>query len=324
MLDARFIKWKLDYTAVGAVINSKDITAGGHVWRFLCFPRGHSKALTPEHLSIYLCLVSKSENVKAIFEAFIIRQNGEPSLPHVGRCKFWKTIYGSIWGWNQFMKRSDLESLYLTTDGFVTITCGVIVDCDDDALMIDVPPSDMGYHLGHLLDSADGSDVSFVVNGETFPAHRAVLAARSPVFKAQLLGSMADAKMSSITIPDITSVTFKAMLRYMYTDALPADTELGASSTEVFQDLLVLADRYGIDLLKFMCATKLWENVSTETVGAILVCAETYNCPELKKKCIGFVAKEENLKKTVLTDGFLQLVQKFPSIIVEMREKFGA
>ena len=166
--------------------------------------------------------------------------------------------------------------------------------------------------------------MSFVVNGETFPAHRAVLAARSPVFKAQLLGSMADAKMSSITIPDITSVTFKAMLRYMYTDALPADTELGVSSTEVFQDLLVLADRYGIDRLKLMCATKLWENVSTETVGAILVCAETYNCPELKKKCIAFVAKEENLKKTVLTDGFLQLVQKFPSIVAEMREKFAA
>jgi speckle-type POZ protein len=97
----------------------------------------------------------------------------------------------------------------------------------------------------------------------------------------------------------------------MYTDSLPADTELGAYSTEVFQDLLVLADRYGIDRLKLMCATKLWENVSNETVGAILVCAETYNCPELKKKCIAFVAKEENLRKTVLTDGFLQLVQKF-------------
>jgi speckle-type POZ protein len=231
MLHARFIKWKLDYTAVGAVINSEDISAGGHVWRFLCFPRGHSK----EHLSIYLCLVSKSENVKAIFEAFIIGKNGEPSLPHVGRCvNFWKTSSGSTWGWSQFMKRSDLGSLYLRTDGFVTITCGVIVDCDDDPPMIDVPPSDMGNRLGHLLDSADGSDVSFVVNGETFPAHRAVLAARSPVFKAQLLGSMADAKMSSITIPDIASVTFKAMLRYMYTDALPADTELGASSIEVF------------------------------------------------------------------------------------------
>lgn len=46
------------------------------------------------------------------------------------------------------------------------------------------PPSDVGDHLGRLLDRADGSDVAFVVGGEAFPAHRAVLAARSPVFRA--------------------------------------------------------------------------------------------------------------------------------------------
>lgn len=96
----------------------------------------------------------------------------------------------------------------------------------------------------------------------------------------------------------------------MYTDTLPADDELGASPlTEVFQDLLAMADRYALDRLKLICARKLWENLSTENVyvGATLACAETYNCPELKKKCITFVAKDENLKKTVLTDGFLQL-----------------
>jgi speckle-type POZ protein len=49
----------------------------------------------------------------------------------------------------------------------------------------------MGKDLGALLDSTDGTDVSFVVAGETFDAHGAVLAARSPVFKAELLGSMA-------------------------------------------------------------------------------------------------------------------------------------
>jgi speckle-type POZ protein len=53
----------------------------------------------------------------------------------------------------------------------------------------------MGSHFGCLLDSAEGSDVSFLVGGEAFPAHRAVLAARSPVFEAQLLGAIADAKM---------------------------------------------------------------------------------------------------------------------------------
>jgi hypothetical protein len=60
-----------------------------------------------------------------------------------------------------------------------------------------VPSSDIGDHLGQLLDGADGSDVSFIVDGKKFAAHRAVLAARSPVFKAELFGAMAEAKMSS-------------------------------------------------------------------------------------------------------------------------------
>jgi len=192
------------------------------------------------------------------------------------------------------------------------MVCGVIVARDDDD-PVDVPPSDMGSHLGRLLDCADGSDVSFVVEGEMFPAHRAVLAARSSVFRAQLLGAMADAKMPSITMHDISAATFKAMLRFMYKDALPADDELGhCPLIEVFQDLLAMADR------------KLWENMATDNVGSTLACAETYNCPELKRKCIAFVAKDENLKKIVLTDGFLQLVQKCPSILAEMREKFAA
>nr|CAB3481476.1 unnamed protein product [Digitaria exilis] len=83
----------------------------------------------------------------------------------------------------------------------------------------------MAKHLGTLLDTADGKDVSFSVGGETFHAHRAVLAARSPVFKAELLGSMAEATMPSIALHDIAPATFKAMLRFMYTDALPRDDD---------------------------------------------------------------------------------------------------
>ena len=136
---------------------------------------------------------------------------------------------------------------------------------------------------------------------------------------------MADAKMPFITMHDISAATFKAMLRFMYTDALPADDELGdCPLIEVFQDLLAMADRYALDRLKLICARKLWENMATDNVGSTLACAETYNCPELKRKCIAFVAKDENLKKIVLTDGFLQLVQKCPSILAEMREKFAA
>lgn len=132
---------------------------------------------------------------------------------------------------------------------------------------------------------------------------------------------MAEATMSSIKRHDITPATFKCMLHFIYSDDLPGDDELGCSSVEMLQDLLAAADRYALDRLKLMCAQKLWEHLSIDTVATTLACAETYNCPELKNKCFNFFAVEKNFKKAVFTDGFATLLQKFPSITDELKSK---
>jgi speckle-type POZ protein len=119
------------------------------------------------------------------------------------------------------MKRSELESSCYLVDGCVTFVCGIIDLNGNDR--VPVPPTDLVDHLGHLLECTDGSDVSFSVGGETFCAHRAILAARSPVFKAQLFGSMADAQMDRITLHDVQPAAFRILLRFLYTDALPSD-----------------------------------------------------------------------------------------------------
>jgi speckle-type POZ protein len=225
------------------------------------------------------------------------------------------------WGFSYFVERSVLESLYVLNGSFIIV--GAVKVVRDNP--IDVPPSDIGSHLALLLDCTDGSDVSFIVDAEKFPAHRAVLAARSPVFKAQLLGSMAEANMSSITLHDIAPATFKVMLRFMYTDACPADAELGGSPDEMLQHLLAAADRFALDRLKLLCASKLWDTVSVDTVATILICAETYNRPELKKNCIDFFGEGKDFKaKALLTDGFFQLALQFPSIVDELKLKVGA
>ncbi|KAK8451511.1 hypothetical protein SEVIR_6G223101v4 [Setaria viridis] len=185
----------------------------------------------------------------------------------------------------------------------VTFVCAVMV-ARGRGSSIPVPASDIGKHFGALLESMDGDDVSFTIDDETFHAHRAVLAARSPVFKAELLGSMAEATMPNITLHEIAPATFRAMLRFMYTDALPADDELGESPTEMVRHLLATADRYALDRLKLICAQKLWEDVSVDTVAATLSFAEMHSCPELKNKCIWLLCNGGKFQESRVDKGF--------------------
>ncbi|KAF7101145.1 hypothetical protein CFC21_102539 [Triticum aestivum] len=300
----------------GDIVHSEVAHAGGHRGRIRCDPQGKKKAdKQGEYISIFLELMSKCKGVKAIFEAFVVDKDGEPFSSHEERCvQVYPPEGFEAWGWPQFAKRSDLESQYVV-NGWVTIVWGVVVVRDDS---IAVPSSDIENHLGRLVDCGDGSDVSFVVDGETFPAHRAVLAARSSVFKAELFGSMAESTMSRVTLEDIDAATFKVFLRFVYTDALSGDDELDDSATEMYERLLAVADRYAMDRLKLICAKKLWDGVTVDNVAATLCCAETYSCLELKNKCIAFFAEEKNFREAVLTDGFVGLVQKFPSIICEL------
>lgn len=189
---------------------------GGHLWRIKCYPLGIHREDRGKYLSVFIMRVKLKTSKLYIFEVFVMDRDGAPlSSSHRLRSVHVYKTKGTFTnmnmnmnrhGWTNFVKRNDLDSLY-STNGTVTIMCGVKVLSTDP--IISVPPSDMARHLGILLDSADGSDVSFVVGGEEFPAHRTVLAASSPVFKVQLLGPMADAKMSSITLHDIVPTTFR-------------------------------------------------------------------------------------------------------------------
>jgi speckle-type POZ protein len=328
--ESGFIEFKLDFAgtknlAIGDIVHSDDFSAGGHIWRVRCYPHGNKADNNGEYLSVFLRLVSESKNVKAIFECFVMGRDGTPSSSHASRCvQVYPPEGFNLWGFPEFVKRSVLESDYVK-DGCVTFMFGVIVLQQDNPITL--PASDIADHLGHLLDHTDGSEaVTFSVGGQKFHAHRAVLAARSPVFKAQLFGSMADAKMRCITLHDIKPATFQILLRFMYTDALPQDVDEGlesSSSIELFQNLLAAADMYHLDRLKLMCARKLWDCVSAETVAKVLICAEMYLCPELKRLCLDFFVVEKNSKIAVLTEGYFQLMQSFPSVIDEIRTRRG-
>jgi speckle-type POZ protein len=289
-----------------------------------CYPRGSKDTDNGEYLSIFLFLASKSVTLKVIFKASVMGRYGKPSsLEEKSLFQvFTSNDKGeNCWGWSRFAKRADLEATCIIEDR-VTLLCHILIVHNNPILL---PPPSKGNHLSKLLDEMDGTDVSFTTNGQTFHAHRAVLAARSPFFKTKFFGSGADTTSSNINLDEIEPATFKVLLKFIYTGALPGDDGLGCSPPlEMFHHLFAAADKYGLHRLKLICAQKLWENVSLDSIANTLDSAEMYNCLELKTKCIDFLVADENFNKVVLTEGFVHLGQKFPSLIAELRERVEA
>ncbi|CAL5008299.1 unnamed protein product [Urochloa decumbens] len=339
MADSAFVRFKVNYDqakrlAVGKAVRSDSISVGGRMWRVSCYPRGYSRKVEG-WLSLYLDLMDRASSVvKAIFEAFLVDGEGQPSTDVAQ----WRSDVrrfegdGSIskrHGRSRFVTHHYLEK-YFVAEGHITFVCGILIVDAHPSPMSPVPPPDIGTHLAMLLESSDGWDVAFCVQGETFRAHRAILAARSPVFREELehLGSKAQATVvvssPPIALHEIAPATFGTLLRFIYTDALPGDDDLGGAPSVTLQCLLAAADRYALYRLKLFCAHRLWNYVTVDTAADTLACALMYECPKLKNKCIDFFAAEENFKKAVVTEGFMHLGQKFPSIITELREKVGA
>jgi speckle-type POZ protein len=183
------LQFRMDYEQtkqlpIGNAVHSDVFSVGGHNWRIDCYRRGSHKEHNGEFLSIFLKQMSRcrTRRVKAIVEAFLIDKVGEPCTTFTKRSPVHDFPVNtdvdsngdsdvSDWGWKKFVKRTTLENDYVT-EGHITIVCGIMVIHESPIL---VPPSDIGIHLGRLLDHADGTDMSFTTDGETFRAHRAVL-----------------------------------------------------------------------------------------------------------------------------------------------------
>ncbi|OEL18148.1 hypothetical protein BAE44_0020836 [Dichanthelium oligosanthes] len=97
--------------AIGQFVSSEDIAVGGHLWRVNYYPNGDSKDNDGEYVSIFLKLADKSKNVKAIFEAFMMDKDGQPSKSHKRKraiSEFPTDGCNEDWGWKQFVERCHL------------------------------------------------------------------------------------------------------------------------------------------------------------------------------------------------------------------------
>ena len=127
---------------------------------------------------------------------------------------------GCCRGYKRFFKRTALETSDYLKDDCLSVNCsvGVVRSYTEGPKIysIAVPSSNIGLNFGQLLETGKGTDVNFEVDGETFAAHKLVLATRSPVFRAQLFGPMRDQNTQCITVEDMEAPVFKVGKKYPF------------------------------------------------------------------------------------------------------------
>ncbi|KAI3992431.1 hypothetical protein MKX01_022522 [Papaver californicum] len=263
--------------------SSRTFTVGGHDWVIRFYPNVGSKD-NDEYICLYIDLLSPGE-VKAMFEFKLLDQSekGVHKI-HTFEHKFNAPGYVGVFQflcWPSYLKNDCLRIHY---------TVAVVQTRDEEGkrYVIYVPPSDMIQNLMGLLESEIGSDITFHVGDEFFRAHKSILAARSPVFRAQFFGLVGN--------PDMET----AMLLFLYSDELPEPRELSDSdslctSTTLMQHLLAAADFYDLARLKLMCEAKLCDEITANTVATTMALAERHQCLKLKTVGLNFAAQPENL-----------------------------
>ncbi|GFR33346.1 TD and POZ domain-containing protein 1 [Trichonephila clavata] len=130
-------------------------------------------------------------------------------------------------------------------------------------------------------------DFTLRVGKETLRAHKAVLCARSPVFKAMLTTEMKETLNDFMEIHDLEVDTVRRMLNFMYTDAA------NDLDWETASKLYNAADKYDIVALKHLCSVALKVGLCVANVGEILRLSDRHADDDLRKSAHDFISDND-------------------------------
>lgn len=139
----------------------------------------------------------------------------------------------------------------------------------------------------HFVNNPDMSDVTFIVEGQPFYAHKIVLVTASKRFKSLLSearnsdGVGGGSKLPSIEISDIKYNIFKLVMEYLYHGN--AD-QLQIASKDILE-LLAAASFFSVDGLVLYCSRLCSQKLTPETALTIYRHARLYNSPSLISYC---------------------------------------
>ncbi|GFR08462.1 kelch-like protein 6 [Trichonephila clavata] len=131
------------------------------------------------------------------------------------------------------------------------------------------------------------SDITLFTETKSYPAHIAILCARSPVFKAMFTSDMKERSQKHVDILDLDDDTVQRMLLYMYTDTL---------ENLQWESALLLykaADKYNIMSLRNQCASFIERHLSPINVCEALALVDMHQDEDFKRTLQSYIVDNQ-------------------------------
>ena len=162
--------------------------------------------------------------------------------------------------------------------------------------------------VSHFFMNELASDVKFLVNSQTIPAHRFVLIANSSVFFAMFNGPLAETS-GTVAITDCEREDdFIQFLRFLYTEKCDLKWK------NVFK-ILYFSKKYLVSSLTKHCTRFLSNEIDLDKVLQVLQQAIKFDELELKDRCLQYLCP--NISKLVVTEAFISLEHHVLTLIIE-------
>ncbi|KAL8225625.1 hypothetical protein R6Q57_018182 [Mikania cordata] len=164
-----------------------------------------------------------------------------------------------------------------------------------------------------LLLPVDADSGKPLPNSVPVPANKAVLASRSPVFKAMLETEMEESLSGTIKLSDVSYDALRAFVNYLYTAEACLDDDMACN-------LLILADKYEVKHLKTYCEKFLISKLIWESSLISYSFAHQHNAHNLLDAALSLIL--DNMDKLSKREEYMELVEKDPRLLVEIYEAY--
>jgi speckle-type POZ protein len=203
------------------------------------------------------------------------------------------------------------------SDGSFTFGCKIFCQVKKESDPSQVVPRNraLGADLEGLLGGGQYSDVNFEIGCRQFPAHKNILASRSPAFATMFQFSFQQQLISDrVVVEDIEPDVFDEVLRFIYSGRLiPTET-----MRKMTGGLYAAAEKYQLDELNSQCESHCVRHMSPENCFHLLLHGDLLNPAEHMMEMARFFRRFSS--EVMATDGWKKLKQENPILLCNIQE----